>query len=237
MALDIDVGIAKTNKYASRESGDTAEIVERPGGGVSVVVVDGQGSGAAAKTLSLMLSSRAVSLLKEGVRDGAVARAVHDSLIAYRHGKVSAGFDILSFDFRTKTIVATRNSPIPMVTVRNGVVESVESVSGPIGLYHFTRPMVVQLPADPETTVVLFTDGIAGAGQRSPAGRLDVRALLENASNAALSANDVADLLLMAAIERDNGRPADDMTVVALRIKTHEEQLLIRRQSVHMPLP
>ncbi|MEA2594599.1 MAG: hypothetical protein QOF01_1068, partial [Thermomicrobiales bacterium] len=84
MALAIDVAIAKTNKYASRDSGDTAEVVERPGGGVSVVVVDGQGSGPAAKTLSMLLSSKAVSLLKEGVRDGAVARAVHDSLFAFR---------------------------------------------------------------------------------------------------------------------------------------------------------
>ena len=33
----MEMAIAKTNKYASRESGDTAEIVERPGG---VVVRD-----------------------------------------------------------------------------------------------------------------------------------------------------------------------------------------------------
>lgn len=237
MSLDIDVGIAKTNKYASRESGDTAEIIERPGGGVSVVIVDGQGSGAAAKTLSLMLSSRAVSLLKDGVRDGAVARAVHDTLIAYRHGKVSAGFDILSFDFRTKTIVATRNSPIPMFKIQGGVVEEVESTSGAIGLYHFTRPMVVQMPAEAETTMVLVTDGIAGAGARSSKGRIDVRSLLDETDALGRSASDLADFILAAAIERDSGRPTDDMSVVALKISTHDEQLLIRRQSVHMPLP
>ena len=90
MGLQITLAIAKTNKYASRESGDTAELIERPGGGFSVVTVDGQGSGGAAKTLSLLITAKAVSLLKEGVRDGAVARAVHDYLFAYRHGKVSA---------------------------------------------------------------------------------------------------------------------------------------------------
>ena len=74
MGHSIELGIAKVNKYASRESGDTAEVVERPGGGISVVVVDGQGSGAAAKALSLMLTAKAITLLKEGVRDGAVAR-------------------------------------------------------------------------------------------------------------------------------------------------------------------
>ncbi len=44
MPLKIDVAVAKTNKYASRESGDTVEIVERPGGGISVILADGQGS-------------------------------------------------------------------------------------------------------------------------------------------------------------------------------------------------
>ena len=35
-----EVGIAKTNKYASRESGDTAELVERPEGGIAVILCD-----------------------------------------------------------------------------------------------------------------------------------------------------------------------------------------------------
>ena len=97
-SLIIDVGVAKTEKYASRESGDTVELVERPSGGFTVVMIDGQGSGRAAKTLSLLLSSKAVALVKEGVRDGVVARATHDYLFAFRHGQVSATLDLLSID-------------------------------------------------------------------------------------------------------------------------------------------
>ena len=65
MGLSIELAIAKTNKYASRESEDTAEVVERPGGGISVVVADGQGSGRAANTLSLLVTKYAVAMLKE----------------------------------------------------------------------------------------------------------------------------------------------------------------------------
>ena len=75
MPLVIDIAVAKTNKYASRESGDTVEIVERPGGGLSVIMADGQGSGRAAKTLSLLVTAKVAALLKEGVRDSASARA------------------------------------------------------------------------------------------------------------------------------------------------------------------
>ena len=57
MPFEIQIAVAKTNKYASSESGDTVELVERPTGGFSVVLVDGQGSGQPAKTLSLLVSA------------------------------------------------------------------------------------------------------------------------------------------------------------------------------------
>ena len=87
MAFEVQVAVAKTHKYANRESGDTVELVERPTGGFSVVLVDGQGSGQAAKTLSLLVSAKAVAMLKDGARDGVVARAVHDYLHAFRRGR------------------------------------------------------------------------------------------------------------------------------------------------------
>lgn len=237
MPLAIDVAIAKTNKYASRDSGDTAEIVERPGGGLSVVVVDGQGSGTAAKTLSMMLSSKAVSLLKEGVRDGAVARAVHDSLFAFRHGKVSASFDIVSIDLRTKTVIATRNAQTPVIVYRNGETSSLATSSGPIGLYHFTRPDVAQFPAEAGLGLILFTDGIATAGDRYGGSPFDVAAYLSQGQDLPSTAAELADHLLFEAIRRDKNRPADDLTVVVLMLRGHDDELLVRRQTVSMPLP
>ena len=47
--MEIQIAVAKTNKYASMESGDTLEVVERPNGGLSVVLSDGQTSGKGAK--------------------------------------------------------------------------------------------------------------------------------------------------------------------------------------------
>jgi serine phosphatase RsbU (regulator of sigma subunit) len=176
-------------------------------------------------------------LLKEGVRDGAVARAVHDSLFAFRHGKVSASFDIVSVDLRTKTVVATRNAQTPVIVCRDGAVESLPTTSGPIGLYHFTRPTVNQLPAQPGLSLVLYTDGIATAGERAGNGGFDVASYLANGSSSDSSAEDLADSLLFEAIRRDNNRPGDDLTVVAMVLRDHAEEPLIRRQTVRMPLP
>ena len=50
--MEVQVAVAKINKYASSESGDTVEVVERPHGGLSIVVADGQRSGRSAKIIS-----------------------------------------------------------------------------------------------------------------------------------------------------------------------------------------
>ena len=42
--MEVQIAVAKVNKYATSESGDTLEVIERPNGGLSVVLADGQTS-------------------------------------------------------------------------------------------------------------------------------------------------------------------------------------------------
>ena len=84
------------------------------------MLVDGQGHGFPAKMLSLQLTSKAVALIKEGVRDGAVARAVHDYLHAYRGGRVSATLDLLTLDLGTNSVLVARNADVPGAVCRDG---------------------------------------------------------------------------------------------------------------------
>ena len=72
--LNVEIAVAKAAKYAVHESGDSVEVIERPRGGLSVVMADGQRSGRSAKAISNIAVRKAMSLLSEGVRDGAVAR-------------------------------------------------------------------------------------------------------------------------------------------------------------------
>ncbi|HAX24768.1 MAG TPA: stage II sporulation protein E [Chloroflexi bacterium] len=230
--LTVDVGIAKTHKYASRDSGDTVETVERPTGGLSVVIADGQGSGFAAKTLSMMVSSKAVALLKDGIRDGAVARGVHDSLLAYRHGKVSATLDLLSVDLASRTVLLTRNSHVPYIVVDSDGAVLRQSETTPIGVYRHTRPTVHQHPISAGLYVVVFTDGVSNAGRRAGCPLEPLEALTMGGS-----ASDIAEGLLAAAIDADQGRPGDDMAVVALAINAAEDVQPIRTMRVTWPIP
>ncbi|MGH9174457.1 MAG: PP2C family protein-serine/threonine phosphatase [Vicinamibacterales bacterium] len=232
--LSIEIAVAKTHKYASRDSGDTAETVERPTGGVSVILVDGQGSGQAAKTLSMMVSSKAVSLIKEGVRDGAVARGTHDFLHAYRHGRVSATLDLVSVDLATQTIVVTRNSGVPYLVRSGGEMQQMDSTSGPIGLYRHTRPTIDQYPIEAGLIVVCYSDGIVNAGGRVQRS-FDALTVTRDRLTSDALAHDLVDGVLAAAIAADDGRPNDDMTVAAVTIVDAPDRQPLRTLRVSVP--
>ncbi len=236
MPLVIDIAVAKTNKYASRESGDTVEIVERPGGGLSVIMADGQGSGRAAKTLSMLVTAKVSALIKEGVRDGACARAANDFLFAMRNGQVSATLDILSVDLKTQTVVITRNGDTASIVQNNGVSEMTRGAERPLGLHARTRPWTMEMPICSCVRVVVASDGVINAGMRGGLPAFDLAQLLD-AAGPETSASTLADLVLGKAIERDDQKARDDMSVVALTLREHTESILIRRMRAEAPLP
>jgi serine phosphatase RsbU (regulator of sigma subunit) len=234
--MEIQISVAKTNKYGSLESGDTLEVVERPNGGMSVVLADGQASGRSAKDISMLVVRKVISLLAEGVRDGAAARAASDYLFSERDGKVSACLNILSADLQTGTLVITRNNPTPVFVAHNDRIECLSGESTAIGTSRNGRPAIVEFSLENGTSVVLYTDGLVHAGERYGDG-LDVCTLLESMlEEQDPSAQEIADTLLSQAIQLDQGRPNDDMSIVVLRV-LHRDGDQIRRMNVRLPVP
>jgi len=233
--MEIYVGISKINKYAVSESGDTVEVVERPNGGLSVVLADGQSSGRGAKTVSTLVVRKVIALLAEGVRDGAAARAASDYLYTERGGKVSSTLNILSVDHQTKTVVITRNNPSSVILARNEAIQTLDEPSIPIGLYRGTRPIINEIPLEIGLTAMIFTDGLVHAGDRygqSMDVPTNLQALLDEEDPPAQS---VADSILEHAIHLDRGRPVDDISVVVLRV-TGSMGDSIRRMTIRLPL-
>jgi len=237
LQLEVKIAAAKVAKYATGESGDTLEVIERPRGGLSLVLADGQRSGRAAKAISNIVARKAVALLAEGVRDGAVARAAHDYLRAIRGGKVSATLSILSLDLVTETIVISRNSHCPAIVVQGDTLLMLDEPSQPVGIHTWTKPLITELPLVPETYVVLYTDGLMHAGRRYGQ-QLDVpalvRTLLHEEDGAAQA---VADGLLARAVACDQGRPDDDISVVAVTASLAPADAdVVRRLSIDFPV-
>lgn len=233
--MEIKLAVAKINKYATSESGDSVEVVERPNGGISVVMADGQSSGKGAKQVSSLVVRKVISLLSEGVRDGAAARAASDYLFTDRKGKVSATLNIVSIDLQTATLVITRNNPLPVFIASNEEICAFDDECNPIGIHRDTRPLISEMPLEPGLIVVLFTDGLVHAGSRNGES-LDVKTFLEAHIEEEISDPQIiADRLLSDAMQLDHGRPVDDISVVVIQV-TSQHVDSVRRMTVELPL-
>jgi len=233
--VHVEIGAAKAAKYATRESGDTVEIIERPHGGLSVVLVDGQSSGRGAKMISNIVARKAIALLGEGVRDGAAARAAHDYLRTHRGSQVSAELQIVSVDLASRTLVVSRNARCAAYLVRQGNLTVLDAASEAIGIHAHTKPVIVELPIEPATYVVAVSDGVCAAGARHGA-PLDVAGAITLRVGAHPTGQALADALLDAALAADDYRPADDVTVVVTAVRPEDVPHDVRRLSASLPV-
>lgn len=234
--MEVQIAVDKVNKYATSESGDTVEVIERPAGGLSIVVADGQSSGKGAKRISNMVVRKVISLLAEGVRDGAAARAASDYLYTERKGKVSATLNIISIDLQTSTLVITRNNPAPVIIRKPEEMTTIAGESIPIGLYRATRPVIDEIPLVKDLTVVVFTDGIVHAGERYGKKMQIEEFLQELLKSPDISPQDVSDALLKHAVQLDQGRPSDDVSVAVIGVRRITSEDSVRRMSLRVPL-
>ncbi len=234
--MELQIAAAKVSKYAVRESGDTLEMVERPHGGLSFVLVDGQHTGRGAKAVSNLVARKAIALLAEGVRDGAAARAAHDYLYTQHDGKVSAELHIVSIDLTSKTIVISRNSHCPAIAGDMHGIRLLNEPSKAIGVHRRMKPVITEIPVALHTTIVVFTDGVLDAGARDGTS-FDIAAFVEmKLRDGPANAPTLADAILARAIEMDSGRPADDTSVLVVRVVPRADGDDARRLSVRFPI-
>jgi serine phosphatase RsbU (regulator of sigma subunit) len=233
--MEIQIAVAKINKYAVSESGDTLEVIERPGGGLSVVLADGQTSGRGAKAVSQLVVRKVIGLLAEGVRDGAAARAASDALFTEKAGKVTCTLNIASVDLHSKSIVLTRNNPAPMFICRDKQIDAHNEESVALGASRNVRPVITELEIEAGLVIVIFSDGISHAGERrgQPMNVGEtICALMEDQDP---TPQQLADALLAHAVNLDDKRPADDISVLIVKVskRTGDD---VRRMSVRLPI-
>ena len=83
--------------------------------------------------------------------------------------------------------------------------------------------------------VVIHTDGLTHAGKRRGQ-PMDVCEVIESLLvEQELSPQELADDLLAYAVKLDDGRPADDISVLVLKVASHEGDE-VRRMTVRLPI-
>ena len=234
--MEIDVSVSKIDRYGSLLGGETIEAIERPNGGVSVVLAKGTLEKKKSKQISNLVVRHVIHSISEGVRDGAAARAAADTLYTEKMGLASASLNILSADMQTYTIVLTCNNPTPMYIIRNGKIDSFTNDSVLIGAGSDIKPFISEIPLESGTFIILFTSGFYNAG-RTHNRELDIHLLLSSIiEEISPTSQQLADTLLTQALNIEQNQPTDDMCVVVMCV-TDKAKNGMRRMSISMPIP
>ena len=233
--MEIIIAVAKVDKHQSGDSGDTVETIERPNGGISIILADGQINNRDDKGISTMVSHKVLYQISQGVRDSAAIRQASNNIFEEYNGCVQANLNLISVDSQTNTIIVSRNNPVPVFLVTDEVVDCLSSDSFPIGREKDIRPTIVELPINPGMAVIALSDGVYHAGSadgQNPDISVSIEALFDEQEP---TAREVAEYLLNRAIRLDEGRPKDDMSIVVMLISPVTTDK-IRRMNISMTL-
>ncbi|MBQ7515912.1 MAG: serine/threonine-protein phosphatase [Schwartzia sp.] len=217
--MEIRIGIARIPKHGAEISGDSCDIVERPRGGVSAILAEGQGSGRTSHQISRLAVNKATALITDGTTDSSVAKAVHEQLYDMAERRASSTLTILSADLESETLVISRNSHCPVIIWTEDYETVYDDEASPIGINRHLKTQFYELPFSPGMLAVTYTDGITAAGHKHGGSPLDFDRILGIIrENPAADAEYIARSIVEYALALDDEIASDDMTVVVLGI-------------------
>ncbi|HEX9388521.1 MAG TPA: SpoIIE family protein phosphatase, partial [Anaerolineales bacterium] len=114
-------------------------------------------------------------------------------------------------------------------------IDSVEEESIPLGTSRNVRPLITEIAIEPGLIIVIYTDGLVHAGKRRGL-PMDVGATLHSVlEDQDPSPQMLADTLLAQAVSLDENRPADDISVLVLKVAARTGDN-VRRMTVRLPI-
>ena len=206
---------------ATEVGGDFYDVFDTSHGW-SVVMGDVCGKGADAAALTALARYTLRTLGVQETSPAEILRKLNDALLRQRSDRRFCTVAYASLHVNgggsADVCVSSGGHPLPYVLRADGTVESVGEPGTLLGVLPEVRLTDTSIRLGKGDTMVLYTDGVTEA--RGPDGMLgseQLRAVL--ASCAGLDAKSVAARIESVALEIQEGKPRDDIAILALRIR------------------
>lgn len=231
--MEIVVGIAKTQKYASTGMGDGVEVMTRPAGGLTAILADGHGTGRSVGGISTTAALKAAQLIAEGVRDNFIPRSIYDYFCAVKEINFSVALTLISADLEERKLIFCRNTNSPVMVRHEFGIDIYDEPAPTIGAQKKVKPLLTQLELNEGLIAVTFSDGVLQAGHRK--GRyFDLKSLDRLlAENRPQDAQYLAESILDRALSLDGYQAADHMSVIVLGIESRQFDNRLESRTVH----
>lgn len=219
MGYFIDVSYGTLTKYGEELPGDMVNI-SRPSDYTVIVMADGLGSGVKANILSTLTSKIAGTMLKKGADIYETVDTIAKTLPVCKVRNIAySTFTILKIYDDGRTYITEYDNPPTFIMPNKQSVELEENE-----LVINERTIKERyLKLDDGDTLVVASDGVihAGLGNILNLGWQwdDVNNYLKKVCSRTKSAKIVADDLLESCWDLYNGKPGDDTTVIAVKVR------------------
>ncbi len=209
--LDAAFGLALKTKEGSLTSGDTHSLTKIDEGKFLIALSDGMGSGKRAENTSSTAISLIESFYKAGLDSNLILSMVNKVLALNTDDNFSA-MDILTvnlFDLSADFIKI--GAPYSFI-LSDDSIKIIEGSSLPLGILDDLTPTGCSCKLMEGSTVIMVTDGVSDAFGSST-DLIDFLRTLDNKNP-----QEIADNILNKALNFENDRANDDMSVLAVRI-------------------
>ncbi|MDR0898345.1 MAG: SpoIIE family protein phosphatase [Oscillospiraceae bacterium] len=194
--------------------GDSTLCGRLDAGRYLMAISDGMGSGLSANAESRAALTLLLRALQAGYARADALRAVNALLLACRGEETYATLDLCLLDLNSGEAVLDKQSACPSYLLSGGRCQRIGGDALPMGiLSDAVRPGGLAVRLEPGDLLLMVSDGVLDAFGGEDAPLLSALSALHPARDSA-TPQEIAQALLQRALERTEGRAADDMTVL-----------------------
>lgn len=216
--FDAVFGVASLTKDGSLKCGDTHSVQRLDGGKFLIALSDGMGSGEYAEKVSDATLSLIESFYKAGMSSPLILSTVN-KLLAINTEDTFSALDICVLDLNNLSADFIKyGAPYGFIITPDGI-KIVESASLPLGILDDLKPSITTDTLSNNNMVVFVTDGVTDAFGSSS----EMIDFLSKES--AKNPQSLAENILNKALNLTNGKKADDMTCLCVRVFKRKREI------------
>lgn len=205
--FQVITGVARAARADSRVSGDNFSFLYPESGEVIMLLSDGMGSGESACRESERVIELLEQFLEAGFKEEAAMRLINSMLVLRTENTMFSTMDITVLHLTTGMCDFMKAGAATTFILRGDWMESISSTTLPAGMLSCISYDTKQKKLYDGDYVIMISDGIAeGDGEQFIAETL--------AGAASKNPQEIANTILEAAMQREDYRPKDDMTVL-----------------------
>ncbi|KIL52528.1 stage II sporulation protein E [Jeotgalibacillus soli] len=216
-AFKVNIGISHAAHGGGLISGDSHAAVHLHGGKYAVAISDGMGNGEKAQKESEETLQLLRQMLEAGIEEELAIKSVNSILTVKRTGDMYSTVDLAMIDLQTGKARFLKVGSVPSYIKRGKQVKTIEASNLPMGFFRDLDMDILEDQLKAGDLLIMLSDGV-----------LEGTRFIENPERwikrqiSELKTSDpqqVADILMEAAVRTSGGEIEDDMTILTVQFQ------------------